>query len=153
MLIAVIDDSGYRILLLLHILAIIVAFAPGFVQPVVAARLRRQGTTSEHGPAMFAQFAANSAQVHGPALALAGLFGLGLIGLSDKAYKFSQTWISIALVLWFIMLGIVFALLIPAERKAGRGDAAADQRVAMYGGMMHILLVLMLIDMIWKPGL
>jgi hypothetical protein len=25
--------------------------------------------------------------------------------------------------------------------------------VAMFGGMMHILLLLMLIDMIWKPGL
>ena len=37
MLLAAIDDFGYRLFLLLHILSVIVAFAPGFVWPVVTA--------------------------------------------------------------------------------------------------------------------
>ena len=151
MLIASIDSFAFRVLLLLHILSVIVAFAPGFVVPIVTARLKRQGkslTQAANGKPV----RTNSTQVHGPALVLAGLFGLALIGVSDKAFKFSQSWVSIALVLWFIMLGVLFALLIPAERKLGRGDEAAEQRVAMFGGMMHVLLLLMLIDMIWRPG-
>jgi uncharacterized membrane protein len=153
MLIAAETDFAYRALLLLHILSIIVAFAPGFVVPVISSRLKREGKSIAQNPDMANQFATNSKQVHGPALVLAGLFGFGLIGASDQAWKFSQNWISIALVLWFVMLAVLFALLIPAERKAGRGDEAAEQRVAMFGGMMHVLLLLMLIDMIWKPGI
>ncbi len=151
MVIASVDSFGYRLFLLLHILAIIVAFAPAFVVPIVTARLKRAGQSLTQMPEMAKQFAANSKQIHGPALALAGLFGFAMIGLSDQAWKFSDSWISIALVLWFIMLGVVFALLIPAERKAGRGEAGAEERIAAFGGMIHILLLLMLIDMIWKP--
>jgi uncharacterized membrane protein len=91
-------------------------------------------------------------RVHGPALLAAGIFGFALIGLSSKQWKFSQTWVSIAMVLWFVMLGVVYGMLAPAERKAGKGNEAAEQRVAMFNGMLHILLLLMLIDMIWKPG-
>lgn len=156
MVIAATDPTngfGYRLLFLLHILAIVVAFAPGFVQPVMAARLRRKGKSGELGGAMSSQFAESSKLVHGPALVLAGLFGIGLVGMSDKLWKFSQTWVSIALVLWFIMIGVFFGLLIPAERKAGRNESGAEERISMFMGMLHILLLLMLIDMIWKPGI
>lgn len=151
MLIAAQNDFGYRVFFLLHILAIIVAFAPGFVWPVITARLRKEGG-QPLGPTMSKIQAGNTVRVHGPALLAAGVFGFGLIGLSDKAWKFSQSWVSIAMVLWFVMLGVVYGLLAPAERKAGKGDEAAEQRVAMFGGMLHVLLLLMLIDMIWKPG-
>jgi len=151
MLIAAINGFGYRVFFLLHILAVIVAFAPGFVVPLMVNRVRRGGGSLADN-SLGAHFAANSRQVHGPALALAGLFGFAMIGLSDKVWKFSQTWVSIALVLWFIMLGVLVGLLMPAEKKAGGGSAGAEQRISMFGGMLHILLLLMLIDMIWKPG-
>ncbi len=150
MLIAAIDDFGYRLFLLLHILSVIVAFAPGFVWPVVTMRLRKEGQPL--GASMSKIQAGDNLRIHGPALVAAGVFGFAMLGLSDKVWKFSQSWISIALVLWFVMLGVLYGLLAPAERKAGHGDEAAEQRVAMFGGMMHILLLLMLIDMIWKPG-
>ena len=82
----------------------------------------------------------------------AGIFGFAMIGMSSKAIKFSQSWISIALVLWFVMIGVVYGLLAPAERTASKGSEPAEQRVAMFSGMLHLLLLLMLIDMIWKPG-
>jgi uncharacterized membrane protein len=149
-LIAAQNDFGYRLFLLLHILSIIVAFGPGFVWPVVAARLRKEGQPL--GATLSKIQLGNNMRIHGPALVAAGVFGFALIGMSDKEWKFSQSWISIALVLWFVMLGVLFGLLAPAERKASQGDDAAEQRVAMFTGMLHVLLLLMLIDMIWKPG-
>lgn len=150
MLLASIDSFGYRLFFLLHILSIVVAFAPNFVWPVVTARMRSDGQAI--GGALAKVQAANTAKVHGPALVAAGIFGFGLVGLSDKAWKFSQSWVSIALVLWFVMIGVVFGLLLPAERKLGDGDRAGEQRAAMFVGILHLLLLLMLIDMIWKPG-
>lgn len=147
---AAVDSFPYRVLLLLHILSVIVAFAPGFVNPVLSSRYRRDG---EPLPSRVASKVAESTlAIHGPALALAGVFGLGLIGLSSSIYDFSQMWISIAFLLWFIMLGVIFGLLLPAQKKVAAGDAPAEARVAAFNGMLHLLLVLMLIDMIWKPG-
>ena len=145
------DSFGYKLFLLLHILAIIVAFAPQFVWPIVSAKLAKE--EKPVGPTVGALTAGNTAKVHGPALALAGLFGFGLVGLSDKVFEFSQTWVSIAMVRWFAMLGVVFGLMVPAEKKAAGGDEEAGKKLAMFNGIIHLLLLLMLIDMIWQPGI
>lgn len=145
------DSFGYKLFLLLHILTVIVAFAPGFVWPIVSVNLKKQ--QKPVGPAIGALAAGNTAKVHGPALVLAGFFGFGLIGMSDKVWEFSQSWISVAMLLWFIMMGVVFGMMLPAEKKAAAGDASADKIVSMAGGILHLLLLVMLIVMIWKPGL
>ena len=149
-MIAFIDSFGYKLFFLLHILAVIVAFAPAFVWPVVSVQLKKQGKPV--GPSIGALAAGNTAKVHGPALVLVGIFGMGLVGMSDKVFKFSQSWVSVALLLWFIMLGVLFGMMLPAEKKAALGDEAADKIVSMAGGILHLLLLVMLIDMIWKPG-
>ena len=47
----------------------------------------------------------------------------------------------------------MFGLMAPAEKKAEAGDEGAEAKLTMYGGILHILLFLLLVDMIWKPGL
>jgi uncharacterized membrane protein len=148
---AAVDSFGYRLFFLLHILAILVAFAPAFVWPIVNARLRAQGATP--GAEIGKIIRDSWARIHGPAVVLAGLFGIFMVMLSGKAYKFSQTWVSMAFLLWFLMLGVVFGLMPWNERKAAEGDEAADRRSAAFNGILHLLLLLMVIDMIWKPGL
>ena len=145
------DSFGYRLFFLLHILAILVAFAPAFVWPVVNARLRNQGATP--GAEIGKIIRDSWARIHGPALVLAGLFGILMVVSSDEAWKFSQTWVSMAFLLWFLMLAVVFGLMPWNERKNAEGDAAADRRSAAFNGVLHLLLLLMVIDMIWKPGL
>ncbi len=145
------DSFGYKLFFLLHILAVIVAFAPAFVWPVVSVQLKKQGKPV--GPAIGALAAGNTTKVHGPALIGVGIFGFGLIGMSDKYFEFSQMWVSLAFVLWFAMLGVLYGVMLPAEKKAAAGDEAGDKQVSMAGGILHLLLLLMLIDMIWKPGL
>lgn len=157
MLLASADSFGYRLFFLLHILAVVVAFAPAFVWPI----LNRQARLNAETPVEGAVGPVGSASltgvmnpfVHGAAVVLAGLFGFGLVGMSSEAWKFSQTWVSVGMLLWFIMIAIVFAGLVPAQRALREGKVAAEQRLAMFYGGLHLLLLLQLIDMIWKPGL
>ena len=144
------DDFLYQLFYLLHILSMIVAFAPQFVWPFVTVRLRKEGRSVSSSVGTLLE--GNSTKIHGPALALAGILGFGLIGFSDDVYEFSQAWISIAMLLWFLALGVVFGLMAPAEKRAAAGDADADRKLSMYGGMLHLLLFLLLVDMVWKPG-
>lgn len=150
-MLASIDSSAYKLVLLLHILSVIVAFAPAFVWPIAKAQARKRGGVV---PAdMVAQSAVNDATIHGPAVIAAGAFGILLIVLSDEVWEFSQMWISIAFLLWFAMLGVVYGLLVPAGRKAAGGDGGAEAKLPMYTGFLHLLLLVMLVMMIWKPGL
>lgn len=151
MLFAAYRDTGYNVVLFIHILAVIVAFAPAFVWPFVSVKLKKQGKPV--GPAIGDLAAGNTAKVHGPALVIAGIFGFGLVGMSDKFIKFSEPWVSVAMLLWFIMLGVVFGMMLPAEKKAAAGDQSADKIVSMAGGIMHLLLVVVLYLMIFKPGM
>ena len=73
--------------------------------------------------------------------------------MSEKYIKFSEPWVSVAMLLWFIMLGIIFGLMLPAEKKAATGDEGAEKIISMAGGIMHLLLVVMLYLMIFKPGM
>ncbi len=146
------NNFFFKVLFLLHVLSAIVAFAPAFVWPIMRVSLRKAGGSlpSDVG----ARIPANNVLVYGPALLLTGLFGILMVVASDGTWEFSQTWVSIAFVLWFLMFGVLFLGVVPAERKAARPEetAGADDRVNMFGGMLHLLLVLMLIVMVWKPG-
>jgi hypothetical protein len=73
--------------------------------------------------------------------------------MSEKAFKFDQSWVMAAVVVWFLMLGIIFGMMLPAEKKSAGGDESADKIVSMAGGIMHLLLLVILFLMIWKPGL
>ena len=116
---------AYNLLFLLHILAIVIAFAPSLAR-------------------------SEPRLVHAGAMVLAGLFGIGLIFEQD--YEFSEPFISIAFLLWFLMLGVLFGFLLPLGRRSAE-SAVRSERAQMFTGMLHVLLLLMLIDMIWRPGL
>ena len=161
MLVAAIGSTGYKVVLILHLLFLVVAFAPAFVWPM----LNRQQKAAAQGAGPNDAGAANEPvtlgaiariadpMMHGGSLVLAGLFGIGLIGMSDKIFEFSQTWVSLAFLFWFLMLGLFFAGLIPAQRAVRDHVADAESRLAMCYGGMHLLLLLQIIVMVWKPGL
>lgn len=147
------DDFAYRVVYLLHIASIVVAFSAAMVNPRLGGLAKRSDDATARTINRF--IAEGSMKMHFPALVLIGLFGIVMVLLSEgDFYEFSQAWISIAFVLWFAMMGIVFFLLVPAERRLAAGPSDADEKkVAMWGGIMHVLFLLMLVDMIWKPGL
>jgi uncharacterized membrane protein len=145
------DSPGYKILLLLHILAVIVAFGPAFAVPVLNARARKMGGDASQVIASLVQ--GNTLKIYGPATVLVGIFGCGLVGMSEKVWTFSQAWVSVALLLWIFVLALQFGLLAPAEKKAAAGDTDAVRLQSMFTGIQHILLLALLAVMIWKPGL
>lgn len=144
-------SPGYKLLLLLHILAVIVAFGPAFAIPVMNVRARKVGGGAPEVLASLVQ--GNTLKIYGPATVLVGVLGCGLVGMSEKAWTFSQAWVSVALLLWIFVLALQFGLLAPAEKKAAAGDESAVKLQSMFTGIQHILLLALLVVMIWKPGL
>jgi uncharacterized membrane protein len=150
MVIAEIGSTPYNIMLLLHIGSAFVAFAPAFVWPFVSVRLKKAGEPV--GPTINRLAAGNTLKIHGPAYVITGFLGFGLAGMSDEVFRVRQTWLSIAALLWFVGMGIMFGLMHPAEKKAASGDAAAEKQLSMYGGILHLILFVSLYLMVWKPG-
>lgn len=144
------DNALYQFVYLLHIGAMVSAFAGVMVSARFQAAGRGDAATGRTVGSVLADL---TTKLHVPALAAAGLFGILLIVLSDEVYEFSQTWISIAFLLWFALLAVMWFLLRPAQKAAAAGDADGAKKVAMFTGIVHLLFLAMLVDMIWKPGL
>jgi hypothetical protein len=144
-------DTTYKVLFFLHILSVVVAFAPASVHPL----LQRQ--FSGDSPELLQRFAGFAAQngrrVYSPALILAGLWGILLVATSEgDAIAFDQLWVNLAMVVWIAMNGVVHAMIVPGERKQAAGEPGAEKRVDLGGMIITILFLVMLFLMVWQPG-
>jgi hypothetical protein len=130
-------STGYRILGVIHVLAVIVAFGPLFIYP----SLQRAGA------------GATIAKLHLrlvlPALALVWVLGMGLIGTSDSLWEMSQTWIVLSLIGWVILMLVSWFLIRPSLTDTSE---QARAKMASGIGVTHVLLVVMLYLMVFKPG-
>lgn len=133
-----VNDIGYNIMQFVHVGGMFVAFSFTFA--------RAKGANPAESGAKLRKF-------FGPALAVGGLAGFGVAGMSEKVYRVSQPWLTVAALLWFIALGLVFALIAPAQDKVAEGDTSATKIVAAGTGGLHLILAIALYLMIWKPGL
>jgi uncharacterized membrane protein len=146
-------DNGYKIMLLLHILAVIVGFAPAWLTPVLV-RLTANGDRAAADG-----LEASVLRYSLPGIGLAGLLGFGLAGMSkvggsdEPLYKMSQPWLMVAILLWLILLAVVFFVARPAIKRFRDGDSGARGLIGMATGVTHLILVVMLYLMIFKPGL
>jgi len=130
-----IDDTGFRIFFLLHILTVIVAFAPAVIAVLPGGRDGALGMIDRAGR-----------QVYSPALILAGFFRIMLIVTSDEAFEFSDTFVSLAFVVWIAMNGVFHALVLAGQKQND------EKKVTNGQAIMTVLLIVMLYLMIWKPG-
>lgn len=134
-------STGYQVLGLLHVIAAIVAFGPLFLYP----GLQRNGETRT--------IAKLHMMMSLPALVLVWVFGMGLVGMADEtrgpAIEMSETWIVVSLAGWVVAMVVSWFMIRPAltdtsERARGRMAAGI--------GISHLILVVVLIMMIFKPG-
>jgi hypothetical protein len=132
-------STGFKISLFLHILTVIVAFAPAVLAVVPGGRDGALGVLDRAGR-----------QVYAPALILAGFFGIMCIVTSDvggvAVFEFSDTFVSLAFVVWIAMNGVFHALVLAGQKQND------EKKVTNGQAIMTVLLIVMLYLMIWKPG-
>lgn len=148
MVFAAVGDGVYNVFLLLHIVAVLVAFSPAVAHTLLAAQVRG----GRGGAPVLGLMHRNERRVNAPALVLAGLLGFGLQGMSDGAWEFGQTWIWLSIVLWIVQNGVLHAVLLPAQKAVADGDRSGQSRVDLGSGLVSLLFLVILILMIWKPG-
>lgn len=134
----ILDSAGYRIMGLLHIIAAVAAFGPVLMYP----GLKKAGET--------ATLARLHMRVTFPALIVLWVLGMGLAGMSEDAYKVSQTWMALSIVVWAIVVVASWLLIRPAITD---DSPSAVSKMAAGSGITHLGLVIGLVLMIWKPGL
>jgi len=151
LILAAYNSGLYKLFFLLHILSVLIAFAPAVVHAIMGAQYEAIG--AEEGRKFSELAYKNSHRVYGPALVLIGFFGIGMVLVSDDVWEFSQAWVSLAFLVWLAIIGVIFGMLLPAEKKRSEGDVAAQKKVEVGGQIATVLVLVMLYLMIWKPGL
>jgi len=151
MVLAAMRDDTYNLFLFLHILAVVIAFAPAVLNPMLERYFAKSGGESVLQD--WAQFAATYTRTFSLG-ALVVLLGTGIIMivLSDDVIEFSDTWISLAFLLWFAIAGVVSAVILKGEKLMAAGNMKGAELVAKGGPIATVLALVTLYLMIWKPG-
>jgi hypothetical protein len=136
-------SNGYQLLGLLHVLSVIAAFGPLFVYP----SLVRAGAGHE--------VAKWHLRLSLPALVLAWVFGMGMVGMSkpegatEGLIKMSDGWIVASLAIWVGLVIVSWFLIRPSlTDPSERGRSMLGAGI----GITHVALVVLLWLMIFKPG-
>jgi len=125
-----------RIMYVIHILSAIAAFGPLFLYP----RLQRAGATAEvarlHMRLVF------------PALIVLWVAGMGMAGIA-KISLAGTPFITSSILLWLIALAVSWFMIRPALNDPGE----ETRKIMAAGiGVTHLILVVSLYLMIFKPG-
>jgi uncharacterized membrane protein len=129
-------STGFKILLVLHIIAAVAALGPLFVM----ASLQRAD------PAAAGRLYLRMCL---PALVLVWVFGMGLVGASDDAFSMGDGWVIASLLVWVALIAVGAAVIRPA--LTARGDQARA-RLSAGLGTSHLLTVVVIYLMVFKPG-
>ncbi len=169
------ESGAFNFVLLLHILSAIIGFGAVFLNGLYAAQAK-----ANRGPGGLAISEANYkvTSVAEKLIYAVPILGIILVAISkDHYFKFSQAWVSAALVLYVVGLGISHMVMIPGHRRintllrdmAGAGAPAAaaaagpppqaveieeiGKRMAVFGLVLDVLLIVIVYLMVFKPGL
>jgi uncharacterized membrane protein len=170
-----INSGIYKFVLLLHIMCAIVGFGAVFLNGLYAAQTRARATNPNAALAISeANYAVSN--VAEKLIYAVPILGIILIPLSDKAWKFSQSWISVALLLYIVGIAVSHAVMIPGHKRmnalmreivaagppapgapAGPPPQAAEmeqigKRMAAGGLFLDVLLIVIVYLMVFKPG-
>ena len=156
-----VDTDLYNLVLVLHILAVIIGFGgtfiAGFYGRESVSRPGREGLAVAETTLKVTGLAPTMAVYTVPIL------GILLILLSDDTWKFSEAWISLSLLLYIVLVALAVTVQVPAIRRmvAMRSGAEGAQstemqglakKVAMVGGIVNLMWVVVLFLMVFKPG-
>src|SRR5436190_17854034 len=108
-------NSGiYKFLLVLHILSASVGLGAVMLNGLYAAQTRKRPGTTGRAVLEANPFVSEVATYVIYAIAV---FGILLVVASDEAWKFSQTWIWLSILLYVIAIGISHAVMRPGGKR------------------------------------
>jgi len=159
----------YKFVLVLHILSVIFGLGTVSLNGLYAAQAQKR-----QGPPGRAITEANFF-VSGIAeyiIYTVPIWGIILVLSSDKVWTFGQTWIWLALLLYIVAIGLSHAIMIPGVKRIIALQKEMEQapptaggppvqvaelqsigaRLAPTGMALDLLLVVIVVLMIWKPG-
>ena len=168
-----INTGIYKLVLVLHILSAIIGFGAVFLNGIYAQQAR-----SRRGSEGLAVTQANFlvSRIAEYFIYAVFVFGVLLVVLSDKVWSFGDSWISAAIVLYIIGIGLSHGLLTPNVKRIialqeelvamGVPSAAAPagqpprqvveieergRRVGIVSTVLQLDLVVILMLMVWGP--
>lgn len=170
-MLATVGSNAYKFFLVLHLLTAIVGFGGLVAAGIFGARAATRGG---HDGAVMFDYVVTSRWAEWAVYA-APVFGIITLLLSDDVFKFSQTWVSLSFVLFIVYVGVFHGVHLPNLKRMnvlmnelGSGDVAApaeggrppqvaelsirSQKAAIFGGILNLTLVVIVVLMVWKPG-
>ncbi len=155
-----VSSFAYHALFLVHITAVAVAFGVPLTYAAVTRVARANGGGAGRAVADI------NIEMHKrqsiPALIVALVAGMGLIGVSDGVYKFEDAWVSAAFTVVLLLIALSIFVMLPALNRSAElasssnvdaGEAKKVKgRIAMSTGIFHLGIVVTMVLMIWKPG-
>ncbi len=149
-MLAAIGDTGYKIVLLIHVLSFLGAAGPAVVFPILKMRWKDNAELSRR---LSEVGVAGGRMVWGPSLIVLGLTGFALAGMSDEVFKMDQTWLMLAAVVWLALNGVMHALIVRGNKMVSAGDASGNRLADLGGAISGVLIFIALCLMVFKPGL
>lgn len=135
-------STGYDITVFLHLIAVISAFGPLLV-------MGRLYATDPTGAAkLYTRFSL-------PSLILVWVLGMGAVGTSGEGpdrlgkIEMTDTWIVLSLLIWVVLVALAIGVIMPAIKTASN---AGRSRLMGAMGASHLLLVVVVALMVFKPG-
>jgi len=164
MLLGSIVDPGYKIVLFLHILAVVLAFGPTFGYGFFFSVAPRYPQAT---PAILAGVQKVDRYLVNPGMVLLLLAGIGLLTASDGVWDTSDVFVAVGFVAIIALFGLQHGFFQPQTRKAKEiaerdlkaGDTlspefeALSQRIGQVGGLAGVIVVVAIFFMAYKPFL
>lgn len=167
-------STGYDAVLVLHILAAIVGFGTHALNGLRGAEAKKRP-----GPGGLAigETDFKVGNVAEKFVYAVLVFGIGLVFMSDDNWTFGQTWVWLSTLLYVIGIALSHAVMIPSEKRmnalaaelvapgpppAGAGSAGPppqvvemeglEKRLAAVGTILNLIVVIVVVLMVFKPG-
>jgi uncharacterized membrane protein len=157
-------STAFKLLVLLHVLCVVGGFgAVAYNALYLSLAQRREGGRGAAAVVEINQLVSGLAEL---LIYAAFLFGIGAVSTSQRHFTFSQAWVSAAMAVYLVDIGILHGWIRPNQRRylatakeaeAAGGTprtqlAALEKRVAAGWGVFNLLVVGAVYLMVFKPG-
>jgi uncharacterized membrane protein len=169
-MLATYNSDAYNIVKVLHILCAIVGFGAMTLNGLYGAQAKKRGGSEA---AAIGQAVYRVSTVGEYFIYAVFILGIGLVAMGNNVFDFGQTWVWLSMVLYITGLGLSHGVLWPRARRmnalmvelAGSPGSTAGgpppqtvelealaKQVATTETALNLLLVVILVFMVFKPG-